>query len=494
MTRFIKRIKKLLNKGKFGYLAKNSLFFTISSFGSKLLSFFLIPLYTNLLSTSEMGMADIVFTTSSLLQYAVTLNISGAVFIFAMDKTYAKQPVFKYGIFVVIKGLLIFGAGLILFAWWNPVKWPFYCYIFLWIHLALTAFTSVVSSYLRAIDKAKDIAISGLITTAVTIGSNIFMLVIIHLGVIGYFASLTLGLLAGLVYLLINCNGLVSVIKGTLCEKSVKVEMLKYSIPLIINGISWWANSSLDRYFIAAISGADANGIYAISSKIPTVLSTLNTIFAQAWAISAIKEFDKEDESGFFRKVYTGYNFGLILCASILIIINVPLARILYAKDFFSAWKSSLWLIISVLFNSMAGLVGSVFGAVKNSKAYAFSTIGSAIINVILNLILIPRYQEVGAAIATASSFFTLWLFRYLYSRKFIHWKINIGRDLLAYTLLVAQIIFCFQEGQWYHMQFFCILGIIALYYKTLILMIAKVKRNSRNGIFGSNEEKHYEE
>lgn len=54
--------------------------------------------------------------------------------------------------------------------------------------------------------------------------------------------------------------------------------------------------------------GTAINGIYAVSYKIPTILSTIQTIFYNAWSISAITEFDKDDRDGFIGNIYTIYS------------------------------------------------------------------------------------------------------------------------------------------------------------------------------------------
>ena len=64
------------NGSKYGYLAKNTVLFTISSFGSKILVFLLVPLYTSILSTSDYGIADLITTTATLLIYVFTINIA----------------------------------------------------------------------------------------------------------------------------------------------------------------------------------------------------------------------------------------------------------------------------------------------------------------------------------------------------------------------------------------------------------------------------------
>lgn len=110
--------------------------------------------------------------------------------------------------------------------------------------------------------------------------------------------------------------------------------MIVYSIPLIFNSISLWINAYLDRYFITLMIGSSENGIYAIAGKIPTILTTCYTVFSLAWNISAIKEFDAKDEDGFISTTYELYNSLLIMVCSGLILINLPLAKILYAGDF----------------------------------------------------------------------------------------------------------------------------------------------------------------
>ena len=75
---------------KYGDLSKNTLLFTINSFGSKLITFLLVPLYTNVLSTNDYGTADLMTSTAQLLIPLLTLNIQDAVLRFSLDKT--KDP------------------------------------------------------------------------------------------------------------------------------------------------------------------------------------------------------------------------------------------------------------------------------------------------------------------------------------------------------------------------------------------------------------------
>ena len=103
------------------------------------------------------------------------------------------------------------------------------------------------------------------------------------------------------------------------------------------------------------------------------------------------------------------YNAAIAMACSFVILFNIPLAKILYAKDFFTAWNYSSVLLISIMFNALTAFLGSIFSAVKDSKVIAFTTVVSAVCNIVLNILLIPKFGALGAAIATAASYMVMW-------------------------------------------------------------------------------------
>ena len=101
------------------YLAKNIGVLAISNFATKILSFFLVPLYTSILSTSEYGTYDLFNTTVYLLIPILTLNIQDATIRFSLDENYDKKKIVTISLNVFVKGLLLLlvfsGANLIYF-------------------------------------------------------------------------------------------------------------------------------------------------------------------------------------------------------------------------------------------------------------------------------------------------------------------------------------------------------------------------------------------
>lgn len=462
-------------QNKYTYLAKNTILFTISSFGSKLLSFFLVPFYTAVLSTQDYGTADLITTTASLLVFVFTLNIADSVLRFAIEQKNNPEEILNFGLKVLLVGSIILAFLLLILRYLKCINWPDYCYIFLFLTFFTSAMNGILANYLRAIDKIRAVAVSGIITTATMICCNLLFLLVLHTGVIGYMISSILGYIMSIIYsMFVIRKKLVLVFKSN-CSKKIGIVMCQYSIPLIFNGIAWWMNSSIDKYFITAICGVGINGIYAVSQKIPSILSMANTVFGQAWNLSAIKEFDSEDKDGFFANTYSIYNAGLVIICSILILINLPLAQILFSNDFFSAWQYSSPLLISIVFSSMSSFLGCIFSAVKDSKIFAVSTITAAIINISLNALMIPPLGALGAAIATLISFVSVWLIRYICAKKYIRLKIKLLRDCIAYSLLILQVVLEHLQNHLYMGQILILMVLLILYKSYLIKIIKRI-------------------
>ena len=457
-----------MSKSSYKYLAKNTILFSISSFGSKVLSFILVPLYTSILSTADYGVVDLIGTAANLLIFAVTICISDGVLRFAIESAEKRRGVFRFGLHVTFIGTTFTGVVLLVISYFNPFGWERYYYLFLYLTVLTNSLNQLISYYLQAIDKVTSVTVMGLLLTICTIISNLILLLVIKCGVVGYLISAVIGSVVSSTY------GLFSIYRNDcdclhqICDGKTKRAIIAYSVPLVFNGIAWWINTSSDRFFIIFYCGYAANGLYAVASKIPTILNMFNSIFGQAWNLSAIQEFDSEDRDGFFRNTYEMYNLLLMGGCSILILLNIPLARMLFSKDFFWAWRYSSLLLIASAFSALSGFFSSIFVAVKKTKLPAISTIVSAFLNILLNWLLVPQFGVLGAAVATVGAFFIVWLTRYIMSLKYLKMRICIVKDLIVYALICMQAVVGYLDGHGYVLQILIILTIALLYYKQL--------------------------
>lgn len=466
----------MVSKGKYGYLVKNTLLFGISQFGSKILTLLLVRLYTDVLSTSEYGVADLIITTSNVLVYVFTLEIASAVLRFAIERKERQGEILTYGLLIDIIGTgVLFGLSIIC-SKLRIFPLPSYFYPFLVLYFFGSSFGTTLSNYLRAIDEVRSCAIAGIISTIVLLSGNILGLLVFQFGIYGYLVSLVLSPLVGCFYMIMRVKKSGTLDLKSICDAQTRKEMRSYSIPLVFNGVGWWINNSLDKYFIIALLTSASNGIYAAAVKIPTILAVVQSVFSSAWNLSAIKEFDKDDADGFFQNTYAFYSGTLVLLISILILLNIPLAKFLFAKEFFIAWRCASILLISALFSALGAFLGSIFTAVKNSRIFAYSTITAAVINIVLNYVLICWIGLEGAAIATAISFAVMWLIRLICVKKIIRFRINIIRDCIAYALITAQVGADHMDTHGYEIQALILAFIVVLYYKEIRQLFERTK------------------
>lgn len=465
------------------YLAKNIGFLTIGNFGTKLLTFFLVPLYTNVLTTAEYGTYDMFNTTIGLIMPILTLNISESMLRFALEKDVDNKEIFSIGFSYLIKSSLLVAAALIVNRIFNliPILNDYaLCFFFMYV---LNVLVTNLLCFSRGIDRVRDVSISGVVCSAVTIACNLLFLLPMHMGILGYFWATIIGLVVQTTYLFVCCRGWRYLHFGK-NDLSVKKKMVKYSKPMIANSIAWWINNASDRYIVTFFCGIAVNGIYSVGYKIPSILNVFQNIFNQAWTLSAVKDFDSEDKDGFFSQMYNTYNFIMVFLCSGLILFDRFLAKFLYAKEFYVAWKYVPFLMIAIVFGSLSGYIGGIFSAVKDSGIFAKTTVVGAIVNIVLNIILIQFWGALGAAVATMISYVVVWILRLKNMRKYVKIRLYLKRDILVYVLLIVQTILVLTftvESIKLYLAEIIIVGIILLLFKkelqiALNMLLKKIK------------------
>ena len=199
--------------------------------------------------------------------------------------------------------------------------------------------------------------------------------------------------------------------------------------------------------------------------------------------MSSIKEFDGKDDDGFFSKTYSIYVTGTVIVCSTLIFSSKIIARLLFSKGFYEAWRYVPFLSIAVVFMSSASFLGGIFIAAKKPRILGISTLIAALINVGLNIILIHQIGTIGAAIATSVSYVFIWMIRVLRINNVIVWKVNWKRDILVYICLFVESFFLlnFDGLLLYVYMFLCLLMIAFLLKKEISIAIKNAQQYVEN-------------
>lgn len=463
----------MTNKSK--YLAKNIFLFFLASFLPKMMSFFMVPLYTSCLTTAEYGIADVLFNTVQLVAPILTFQVQDAILRFSMDRERNPKQVLSIGMEKTMKGSLILGCTLIIIRWLGLFNLTNGYALYILCSYTLMSVYSILSYYCRGMDRVCLVTIASSLMTVMTVVTNLVLLLKLNLGLLGYLIANTVGYIFAIGFVIIAGKIYKDLVFQI--DSQLRQEMINFSVPMIFSALSWWVNNASDKYVLTYFGGVSVVGIYAISSKIPTILQTIGMVISRAFSISAIKDFDAEDQDGFLGKSYEIISFGMAMGCSTLILFNIPLAKILFSGDFFAAWRYVPWLLMAAMFNQLSLTCENLFLAVKNTKVISQTAIMAAILNTGLNFALIPIFGAYGAAIATVAGFGTEWIIRYAKLKKHIVLRHNFKNELFTYAVLVMQIFFSYFGYRSIIWQCFCFTGIIIINKSNFTLFFNIVKQ-----------------
>ena len=419
---------------KYKYFLKNLSIFTISNFITKLLMFLMLPLYTSILTSKEYGTIDMITTTVNLAMPILTLCITEAIIRFTIEENTNRKQILLNSLNIAFKGYILLLIASIV-AWIIGIELKILI-IFNIYYLVYTV-SSLLTYYLKGLERIKIIGWASVIRVITLILLNCLLLLYLKLSVGGYYVSLIVSDIIVIIIYIYNLKKN-KVVGNDEKNTTLKKEMIKYSKNFVLNSISWWINNASDKYILLLFYDLDITGIYSVAYKIPTIIEFVQAIYSQAWQISAIKEYNKKNSVEFFSNMYKIYNIIIIFTVCLILIFLKVISRILFAKEFFIAWKYVPFLLLAILFGALAGFLGSIYAANKDSKMYAKSTAIGAMTNIILNFLLIPSMAAHGAAVATCISYVIVWILRLIFMKKYMVLKINLKKDVTSYLLILV--------------------------------------------------------
>lgn len=468
-----------MKKNKYSALLKNMGILTIGNFGSKILSYFLVPIYTLYLTTSEYGLFDLIQSSINLLIPILTINMSAVILRFSLDENADFKSIFSIAIKISLIGILF--ISIILFVnskieLFTPLKGLSIFFILLYI---FSLFAQLLTAFAKGIGDLYGMTISSIVFSISLFLFTVAFLSFFSMGLIGYLLANIISNIIVSCYLVIRIQAWKYISFNDTSNK-LQVEMLAYGGPLIMTTIGWWINNISDRFIVTALCGLSINGIYSVAYKLPTILSIFQNIFNQAWQLSTVDVYDKKDSNGFFRDIYLIYNTFMVLLCSILISSCRLLAIFLFSKNFYNAWIYVPFLLISVVFGSLIGVMDGIYQAVKDSRIQSVSVLIGAIFNIVCNVIFIKIFGSIGAALSTMIAYFITWVISWLYLKRYIELRINTSRHLFSYLLLFIQALLqiFLPNGVIQVVSQVSIISIIALfYYHDIKLVLVNKKR-----------------
>ncbi len=450
-------------------LLSNTIVFAIGSFSSKVLVLLLIPIYTNYLTTSELGTTDVLTQIANWLMPIVSLTIAEAIIRFGLDKAYDKRKVFTLGNVVCLSGLAVFAVLLAIVSLTGIASKYIGGYsIILYIYVFTSSMKTLYSTFVRAMEEVKLFAFNGILTTFFTLFWTALFYMILPKGFLGeqsgilkYLLAIILSDFISIVFLTYKAKLWKYIEIGKL-DKDLLHTMLQYSVPLIPAQLLWLITNSSDSFMTTHYLGSDYNGILSATYKIPNLVATVYMMFGQAWNMSAITENESKDRDIFYENVFD-FNQSLlyILAAGCMLIIQ-PLTKIMIGQDFQSCVKYSPILIYSTIFSCFTTFMGSIYLATKETKKSLFTSLISGVVNVGLNMILIPTIKLYGPPISTVAAYMTVFIIRTFDSRKLVPFRIDFIKMIINNAIIASMMLICvFETDLIHHLWLYAIVFIL---------------------------------
>lgn len=422
-------------------LIVGTLIYAIGNFGTKILSFIIVPLYTYYINPSDLGDYDLVLTTVSLLTPLLTLQITDAAYAWMMRKQEESREyimaVYKFMIVtVVISSVIIFVINVFI-----PIL---YCYYFVALLLFGRVF-GILQKLLRGLKNQKLFAISGVVYTTIFLFLNLFQVVILHYGVVSLFQSsiIAYGIATVLIFI---CEKRLRFFDLKLGKSGTVKEMLRFSTPLVPNQLSWWIINSSDRYIVRFFLGSVANGIYSISYKFPSLLQLIFNVFYDSWQDMALTDSDK-DPGSYYSKIFELYYKFAFSFLIFLIPFTKIFVRVFMSVDYVTSANYISFLYLGTVFQAFSSFFG--VGYLKNNKTrqIAYTSLIGAICNAAINIMLIKFWGLYAASISTFVGFLVMFIIRAIQTKDVMKIEVNkLSFSMLFAIALASSIIGTFSD------------------------------------------------
>lgn len=419
------------------YLLKNISFYAMSEFSTKIITFIMIMFYTRVLTTKEYGIVDLIMTISTLVTPILMLNIGEAVMRYSLDDDPDYNKILSVGFVGFVFGLALSIIIIPILSMFDIISnYKYYIYIY----ILISSTKLVLIGFLRGKKNLKQFVISNILDIALKLTFNISFFLFWEFNVRGYLISYILADLITLLYIIIS-NKIYKISKNYCFDKQLFIKMLKYSLALIPNSLFWLIINFTDKVSVTFFCSVSDNGILAVAYKIPSLMVMFNTILMQAWKYSAIEESKSKDSEQFNNKMLNIFLRINILVCSCLILIIKPLTNILFSTAYYDAWKASSILLVAFSILSLSTFVGTVYHVKKDMSGNMISEVLCVLINITLNLLLVPKIGIVGATLGTLISFIGLFTYRYINTKKYQ--KLNIFKKeyIALFTLLILMVL-----------------------------------------------------
>jgi O-antigen/teichoic acid export membrane protein len=394
-------------------LGKHTAVYGLGGLVSRILAVLLLPLYTSYLGPRGFGKIETVVALTTVLVIVLRLGISSAFFRFYFDtkdeaeRTLVVRTSFWFTMTMATAGLAV---GFVLA---TPIAHALAlgddpwlvraAFVGLWAQMNYEQLTSLF----RVEERSASFVAASVANVLITVGMTVLLVVGLHKGPTGAVVGNFVGTLC--VYLVLL--GYRRYQLGLQLSRGLLREMNRFGLPLVPSALALWAINFIDRIFIAQYKGQAEVGVYSVAVRISSAIVFLMVAFRLAWPAFAYSIEDDRQAKRTYSYVLTYLVFVCSWLSLALGVLAPWLVHVLAPKPSFDRAAEAVALL-SFAATAYAAYTVVAIG-IGRARQTQFNWVVSglaAAVNVVLNVILIPPYGMIGAAISTAAAYLALFL------------------------------------------------------------------------------------
>ncbi|MDE7364421.1 MAG: oligosaccharide flippase family protein, partial [Ruminococcus sp.] len=405
-----------MSKGK--ELAKNTIILTLGKICTQFIGFLLLPLYTALLQPDEFGIVDLFNTYITLLVPIFNWQFENGLFRFMLDCRGDKTQQTKLFSTVIITNFFQSIIYILVFIVAHNFISSEYK-IFLAIDVVLNIFLNTLLQFPRGLGKNGSYAIGSFISAASTVCLNVVFIAGLKMGALGMFLATVGAKILSILYLVLS-QKVWHYFRISCYDKKIFKSISKYSFPLIPNQLSWWVIGASDRSIVSYVINVAANGVYSVANKFSSIFITFYNIFNMSWTESISIHLDDDDRDEFLSeiintmfKLFSSVCIGMIACMPFVFPIFID-------TKYDKAYQQIPILMIAVLFQVVVGLYSAIYVALKKSVEIAKTSFFAAVINIVVDIVLIRFIGLYAASVSTLAAYAVMAIYRYFHVKRYV--------------------------------------------------------------------------
>jgi O-antigen/teichoic acid export membrane protein/glycosyltransferase involved in cell wall biosynthesis len=431
--------------GRLRRLGRHSAIYGLGGLVSRVLAVILLPLYTHYLSPGDYGRIATLAALVIVLTIILRLGITSAFFRFYFDSTEREHRLevlrtsfwFTMGVATVgLIGLVGLSKPIASLLFGDSSDWKLVAAsgVALW---AQTNYEQLTALF-RVEERAGAFVAASVTNILITVGATLILVVGLEQGPLG----VIVGNFTGTLIVYLSLLGYRREQLGLSFDRVLLREMNRFGLPLVPAAMFMWVTNFSDRFLLGQWADQHEVGLYSVGVQISSAMVLLLTAFRTAWPAFAYSIESDAEASETYGWVLTYLTLVTSWIATALGLLSPWIVTVLAESEFAPASR----VVAPLAFASVAlgGYIVVSIG-VGRSRRTGFNwvvTLAAALVNFVLNVILIPPYGMMGAAVATVAAYTVMfaamaWWSKRLYPIVY-QWRRVLTATGLGVVLVVA--------------------------------------------------------